>query len=124
MSYNLFLDDNRTLEMAWRMTSKTDYLLKEWVIVRSYEEFVEYIEENGMPDLISYDHDLGDVNPEDPNHLEKTGYSCVKWLIEYCLDYDINMTSYMIHTNNPRGRKDIHETIQNFIRFKQDGSKL
>jgi len=36
--------------------------------VYSYKEFI---------DFISFDHDLG---------LEETGYDCVKFLVNYCLD--------------------------------------
>lgn len=124
MGYNLFLDDNRSLEMAWKMTGNWKYMTKEWEIVRSYDEFVAHIEENGMPDFISYDHDLGDVDPNNPDHDEKTGYSCVKWLVDYCLDNNLNMTSYLIHTNNPSGYDNIHGLIQNFVKFRQDGTKL
>ena len=123
LSYNLFLDDNRSLEMAWRLTGNQKYMTKEWEVVRNYDEFVEHIEEHGMPDLISYDHDLGDVS-DDPEHKEKTGLTCVKWLVDYCLDNDLNMKSYMIHTNNPAGYDNIHGLIQNFVKFKQDGTKL
>jgi hypothetical protein len=44
----LYLDDIRT--------PKT----KGWDIVRSYDEFVKWIEENGLPDKLSFDHDLGE----------------------------------------------------------------
>ncbi|WP_350324738.1 cyclic-phosphate processing receiver domain-containing protein [Empedobacter falsenii] len=38
-----------------------------------YDDFVNYINRNGLPDFISFDHDLG---------LRKTGYDCAKfWLI-------------------------------------------
>ena len=47
--------------------------------VRSFEEFVGYVTANGLPDYISFDHDLGE---------EKSGYDCAKWLVEYCLDHN------------------------------------
>ena len=42
----LYLDDIRN--------PKTDG----WIIVRSYNEFIKWIEVNGIPDEISFDHDL------------------------------------------------------------------
>ena len=48
-----------------------------WEIVRNYDDFVNYINENGLPDEISFDHDLGE-------DVSKTGYDCAKWLCEYC----------------------------------------
>lgn len=42
----LYLDDQRTpVEKGWK-------------VVRNYKEFVAYIENNAMPDIISFDHDL------------------------------------------------------------------
>lgn len=42
----LYLDDQRTP------------IEKGWTVVRNYKEFVAYIENNAMPDIISFDHDL------------------------------------------------------------------
>jgi hypothetical protein len=33
--------------------------LQEWEVFSSYTEFVAWIETNGLPDFISFDHDLG-----------------------------------------------------------------
>src|SRR5260370_10100302 len=69
-----------------------------WDVVRSYDAFVAYIETNGVPDIISFDHDLAfehyplnDSNlgysqppkeiPYD-RYTEKTVYDCAKWLCE------------------------------------------
>ena len=34
---------------------------KEWIIVRSYNEAIKWMKNNGCPDFISFDHDLGMV---------------------------------------------------------------
>jgi hypothetical protein len=47
---------------------------KKWQIVRSYDEFVAWIERHGLPDFISFDHDLG--LPEDSNTEEQNGMTC------------------------------------------------
>ena len=63
MSYNLFLDDFREPEDAFNHTNNQLYLIG-WVIVRNYDEFVKTIEERGIPEILSFDHDLGQNNIE------------------------------------------------------------
>ena len=48
----LYLDDVRT--------PKAD----NWEVVRNYDEFTTYITRHGIPDLISFDHDLGEEDHE------------------------------------------------------------
>lgn len=63
----LFLDDIRVpldCPKAHYMTYRRIDLRiyhEDWIIVRSHGQFVKWIMENGMPDLISFDHDLGMV---------------------------------------------------------------
>jgi len=77
-----------------------------WVVVRNYEEFVQYIDQNGLPDEISFDHDLG----EDV----KTGYDCAKWLCEYCWMNGIPIPPYNVHSANPVGRDNIIGTLKSY----------
>lgn len=49
----LFLDDIRTPNAVY--SSPYD---GGWTIVRGYEEFVNAIQKYGVPDIISFDHDL------------------------------------------------------------------
>ena len=84
--YNLFLDDFRIPVDAFQCTGDTDFLQLKWAIVRSHDEFVDYIQkrydsEGVLPDLIAFDHDLADdhyehVKGEFPydDIKEKTGY--------------------------------------------------
>jgi len=54
MSLNIFLDDDPTRKPEkW-----TPWPTFEWVIVRSYDEFVNYITTHGIPKYCSFDHDL------------------------------------------------------------------
>ena len=77
-----------------------------WTIVRDYDEFVKFIEKNGLPDEISFDHDLGENI--------KTGYDCAKWLCEYCWINGIPIPSYNVHSANPVGRDNIIGILQSF----------
>ena len=52
--YHLFLDDIRTPDMIYEPKQA-----QEFIVVRSYTAFVAYIQENGLPQYISFDNDLG-----------------------------------------------------------------
>lgn len=82
-----------------------------WVVTRSYQETVDYIELNGLPATISFDHDLG---------LEESGYDIAKWIVEKVLDKEVDMPddfAYKIHSANPVGAKNIHSLLSNFLNF-------
>ena len=123
MIKRLYLDDVRTI------------LDTGWIIVRSYDEFTQFISKNGIPELISYDHDLMFEHIEyynnnimnDINHSinydsfkYETGYDCAVWLIEYCLDNNIKMKcDTFIHSQNPAGAANIKSLIDNFYKFQK-----
>jgi len=73
--------------------------------VYDYEEFTEFISQNGLPDFISFDHDLG---------LGKTGYDCAKWLVEFCLDKNLILPEFQVHSQNPVGKENIETLLNNF----------
>jgi hypothetical protein len=75
----LFLDDMRPAPSGWDL-------------VRSYQEFVDYVDKLGVPQVISFDHDLGfehyPFGEQDPTeripyeqYTEKTGYHCAQYLV-------------------------------------------
>ena len=104
-TYNLFLDDLRTVDMVYDLDPG-------FVIVRSYAAFVKYIEENGCPNFISFDNDLG----EDENgDLLPDGYACVKWLI-YENNFDLRGLKFNVHSANPVASKQISTLLNNYIR--------
>ena len=55
---SLYLDDLRT-------PTETLPGYHPWNVVRNYDEFKEWILRNGVPDLISFDHDLGEEHMND-----------------------------------------------------------
>lgn len=132
MSYNLFLDDIRQptacCNYIYPVQNRPLYYQKEWTIVRNYEEFVQMIEKQGLPELISFDHDLADVH-YDPDarretfeYKEKTGYECAKWLIEYCTNKNLVLPEFLIHSQNPIGAENIKLLLLNF-KNHQRGTK-
>ena len=62
-TYNLFLDDVRNpKDCCQYMPDAKFYFNSEFVIVRNYDEFVNFIRKNGLPNIISFDHDLSDMD--------------------------------------------------------------
>ena len=126
----LFLDDVRfpyeVGNYIYPVEIKALYRLKEWAIVRNYNEFVKYTNENGLPYCISFDHDLADehyapeMNDKEnyeklyEKFTEKTGYDCAKWLIEYLLDNDLKAPYTLCHSLNPAGKENIVKLFENF----------
>lgn len=109
----LFLDDYRIPLNTYSYTKNHIYLL-DWDVVTNYDEFVNYITNNGVPDVISFDHDLGDEHYTNNSNInysefkEKTGYDCAKWLIDYCIDNDLDFPKVIyIHSMNPYGSLNI-----------------
>lgn len=126
MSYNLFLDDVREPYEVGNYMNPVElrslYRLKHWIIVRNYSQFTRYIQRKGMPELISFDHDLADehyrpsmFNPDghysnyytDGTFKEKTGYDCAKWLIEYARENKLQLPQIFCHSMNPVGKENI-----------------
>lgn len=113
----LFLDDIRYPIEAYHYTRQDIFLRKDWYIVRSYEQFVDRILEKGLPEMISFDHDLAEIHylkPDSDEYIEKTGYDCAKWLVEYCMDYYLDLPKFYCHSMNPVGKENIESLLKNF----------
>lgn len=113
MSYNLFLDDFRKpSDVPLYIPMAGYYTDREWIVVRNYNEFVRTIIDEGIPQAVSFDHDLADEHYNDfhgyNEYQEKTGYHCAKWLIDYCIDNNQELpTAIFIHSMNPVGAQNI-----------------
>ena len=94
--YNLFLDDCRSL------------IDNEIIVVRSYEEFVNKIETCGLPESISFDHDLG---------LDKSGADCAHWLVNYCIKNKKSLPLWSIHSGNMIGAANIRSIFLTFEKY-------
>jgi hypothetical protein len=126
--YNLYLDDMREAKDAFFYTENPVYLNYDWIVVRTYDEFVEYIKLNGLPELVSFDHDLADehynylntqFDANYNNYVEKTGYECVKWLCDYCLDNNKIFPKSLYHTQNLIGRINMEKYVKNFRKYNE-----
>ena len=114
----LWLDDYRNpndwidyIKLVYpRMVKEPNVVI--WV--KSYNEFVEYITNYGLPDAIGFDHDLADDGPN-----EKTGYDAAKFLVEYCLENNADLPEFESQSTNPAGRENILNLLNNFKRYVQ-----
>jgi len=113
----LFLDDIRYPLDAYHYTEQDIFLREDWHVVRNYAQFVSRILEKGLPEMISFDHDLADehyLEQDSQEYVEKTGYDCAKWLIEYCMDHDVELPEFYCHSMNPVGKENIESLLNNF----------
>ena len=128
----IYLDDVRT-----PLPNPTTHDVPEWTVVRSYDEFVDKINEVGLEniDLISLDHDLGDTAMKEwhtnvyhnykldyDNITEKTGMDCTKWLVEQWMEGK-PVCKVMVHSANAIGSANMMGYINNYKhinRMEQD----
>ena len=128
--YRLFLDDVRDpihVKQSWHNGLWVDFPFHySWVIVRSYSEFIDKITKDGLPISIAFDHDLSVEDQGKTNYAdfkELTGMHCAKWLVDYCLEKNLTLPEFYIHTLNPEGRKNLISYLQNFQRFQSENKK-
>lgn len=122
----LFLDDWRIprdcATYMWQRRVNCTIFHKYWDIVRSYGDFVKWVDENGVPDLVSFDYDLADVEElREKLTFEKwfnldenrvwTGLDCAKYLFDYCKEKNIDFPDYIIHSANPDGTEEIKKLL-------------
>lgn len=107
----LFLDDERLPEdVTWVRLEDAPY-----AVVRTYDEFVAYVEEHGIPEFISFDNDLGCRGGE--------GRNCAKWLVEAVLDGRAHFPSdfrFTVHSKNPVAAEWIEQYLGNFLRVHRN----
>lgn len=126
----LWLDDKRNPEHGW---IKPDDLKYDIVWVKSYDEFTQWILSHGLPDRISFDHDLDDehyvaygyidLDPALPeshqigidydSFKEKTGYDCAKWLVAHCEQVGGMLPLCTVHSANYEGAQNIRQYLLN-----------
>lgn len=117
----LWLDDERNPHLNnWLVFSPIEQPF-EVVWVKKYHEFVSWIEENGLPDAICFDHDLSDIYIKKSTYIEKTGYDCAKWLVDYCIDNNKELPLYNIQSANPVGKENIDSLLKNYIKYVEKG---
>ncbi|GAA4314650.1 hypothetical protein GCM10023115_28130 [Pontixanthobacter gangjinensis] len=109
MKVLIWLDDMRDpsdSRMDWLAYSPIGRKV-EVVWLKDYHKFRNWIMQNGLPDGICFDHDLGEDTP--------TGHDCAKWLVNYCLDNKVSPPVWSSQSANPVGKANINRLLRNFI---------
>ena len=111
----LWLDDFRNpYQGSWLYSFAPEYL-EQWPVVwvKSYEEFITWINENGLPRMVGFDHDLG---IDEDGTILKSGYDAAKWLVNYCLDNNLGMCHWVVQSDNPAGRDNINGLLMSYVK--------
>lgn len=97
--YKLFIDDER------------EPVSDDWIVARSSRAAAMAVSVYGMPNYISFDHDLGG---------EDTSMLFLRWLADTCLEDGTKFSfGYTVHSQNPVGRDNIIGFIESFKRSQQ-----
>ena len=125
----LWLDDQRDpyRYLNTKSTSATfarnkqfyDNLLKQYnanfVWVKNLYQFIDYIEKNGVPKFVSFDHDLnnrgGGEGLSDEQKLNNNGVNCAKWLVNYCKKLGKPLPKFYVHSANPKHGPEINRVL-------------
>ena len=128
MTQLLWLDDVRNpLEDNWLVFSPIEQPFQV-IWVKTYGEFTEWIRQNGLPEAICFDHDLGKdialanikkgMSKREVKKIRRestlSGHDCAKWLVEYCMDNSMKLPKYNIQSANPVGKDNIDGLLKNF----------
>ncbi len=127
----LWLDDQRDPYKYLNTKSKSatfarnkqfyDTLLKQYnvnfVWVKNLYQFINYIEKNGLPQFVSFDHDLnnrgGGEGLSDEQKLNNNGVNCAKWLVNYCKQTVQSIPKFYVHSANPKHGPEITKVLTN-----------
>lgn len=101
----------------------------EVIWVKNYNQFTDWIKTNGLPHMIAFDHDLGEDVARDrvSNGMSKrqarikkretmSGFDCAKWLVEYCMDNQIELPHWTVQSANPVGKENINKLLNNYVK--------
>ena len=127
----LWLDDLRDPnDILWKDYIPL-YFSCELTWVKNYDDFCDWIIKNGLPTTICFDHDLGsDISREKvKNGMSKsrarkekigtkTGMDAAKWLVDYCIDNDLDLPMWIIQSANPVGKDNINGILTSYRKFR------
>lgn len=94
--YKLFIDDLRDPVKLYDDTN--------WIIARTYNDALNIIQNNGAPNEISFDNDLGEQSTND-------AYAILKWIV-YETDYIIPYIR--VHSDNSVAAEQIRGLANNW----------
>ena len=78
----------------------------EVIWIKNFYEFRNWIELNGLPDGICFDHDLGS--------RDYNGYDCAKWLVNYCRNKKLQLPLWASQSPNPEQKVRINRFLKKY----------
>ena len=140
-TYNLFLDDVRRVEHAYihsKLTPEntlTDVKslvdvsgipIENWVVVRNYKDFTDAITLLGLPEVVSFDHDLAESHMQHYFEVtsisgvieyeklkEKTGKHCAEFLVDmWNKNGRVKPIKTFVHSANVYGVVEIEKVLK------------
>lgn len=120
----LWLDDIRNPFTNEHKRTPPGYENIIWV--KNKFEFMRHLDLHGLPDAVSFDHDLADEHylPESwgsyDGYKEETGLDCAKYLINYCLEKNKDLPTCYVHSQNPIGSENILLLLDSFKIYKNN----
>lgn len=72
--------------------------------VKDFFDFKKWICDNGLPDAICFDYDLGENTP--------TGYDCAKWLVNHCKTKQLALPLWSSQSANTDGKAKINRLLR------------
>lgn len=119
----LWLDDirNPTYEIWNNYIAKNigNPLEMNIIWIKNFHNFKLQILTNGLPDIVSFDHDLENFHISKSTYIERTGYDCAKWLVNHCMQNNLDFPQYHVHSANPVGKENIQKYIINYLKIKE-----
>jgi hypothetical protein len=126
----LFLDDVRQVKDAFlydsgkMLADASGIYESKWEIVRTYEQFVKWVCDNGIPDVVSFDVDLCEdhvkyymniariENYWDHTFFKtKCGIHCAEYLLDYCNKSGKPFPKWFTHSANHFGREHLGKIL-------------
>lgn len=110
----LFLDDWREPTEAtetksgkniWDLVTK-EHHITELIIVKNCYDFCKWVEDNGVPDIVSFDYQLNEWS------RARNGALCARELVRKCEDLGVPFPKYYIHTSDKQYAAEIERIIQ------------
>jgi hypothetical protein len=101
----LWLDDLRPVP--------ADTENEEYWCARTFFEFKCWLMDNGLPDVLDLDHDLGTSM--------MTGMDCLKLVLSmHCENPGAKLPELRIHSQNPVGSENMRCLYENYCKFYRD----
>ena len=133
-NFKLFLDDIRQPEDAWIYSERVKLLDKtnthgcEWEIVRNYNDFCEFINKYGIPEVVSFDHDLCQEHMEHyfdvtskigvieyGNLKTPTGKHCAEFFVDKWKEAGKPKVYVFVHSANRWGQTEIKSVLKELL---------